>query len=148
MPLLDLPIVLQRKSHTCALAAARCLLRFYGLSDPPSFASETDGADPRAVEVCLRRSGLGVLAGEADVDHLKYWCRRGWPPICLIQWADGKATVGHYVVVAGVFRNRVYYADPIDGMTSLPIAEWNSRWTDSERLGGTFRRWAIVGAPL
>lgn len=148
MPLLDLPIVRQRRSHTCAVAACRCLLRFHGLAGPPSFASETDGADPRAVEVALRRAGLGVLAGEADVGQLKYWCGRGMPPICLIQWTDGIVRVGHYVVVAGVYRGKVHYADPIDGLTSLPISEWNDRWTDSERLGGTFRHWAVAAGPV
>jgi ABC-type bacteriocin/lantibiotic exporter with double-glycine peptidase domain len=73
------------------------------------------------------------------LDDLRHHHRLGRPVVCLVRIDGG----GHWVVVRGVTRSRVHFHDPADGRQSLPFAEWESRWIDTDRAGTVFRQHGI-----
>lgn len=149
MPLLPLPAIYQESPHTCAEAAALCVLRFHGIVGvTPRFASPTDGADPRQIEAALRGKPLylSVVSGEMEVEDLKWFCGRRRPPITLVQWGPDQPS--HFVVVRGVSHGAVFCHDVETGPLRVPIKEWLPAWRAGDgRMGEVFRNWGIVAAP-
>lgn len=140
--MLALPPVLQRDGHDCGLAAVRCVAAYHGYAvrKPVGWPCQIDGTDPRILEPYLRANGYGVQSGEMEVGDLRHHAKKGRPVLCLVQ----RGGVGHWVVSAGVGRNRVYYMDPASGQASEPVAGFWGRWRDVCRDGTNFRGWGIA----
>lgn len=151
VPTLALPDLRQTDAYSCADVALRIVSAAHGWGSPRRVATATDGADPRTVEGAFRKAGWNVFSGEADVELLRTFSAMGRPAICLIQWVpregESGVPVGHYVVVGRVTRAKVHYQCPTDGPSSLPIADFESRWHDAGRCGCAFKRWAIAAWP-
>lgn len=142
MPILSLPMKLQRSDSDCGTAVFRCIAEYWGArkSRVPN-ADPLHGTHPDALEPAFRRAGFSVLSGEMDVGVLRQLTAYGWPVACLVKTAGGD---GHWVAVAGVMRNRVHFMDPLVGIASLPVTEWGNRWHDYDRRGTVFRRFGLA----
>jgi len=100
-----------------------------------------DGTDPRILETVLRvRCGCRVLAGDMEIDDLREQTKL-WRPVIALVTLDG---CGHYVVVAGVERGRVYFQDPLSGPVAMKIADFAAHWRDESRFRDRFTRWGLA----
>lgn len=140
MPLLDLPIVRQRDAHSCGAAVFRCVTQYWEGRGRRIKSHPHYGTHPDALELAFHAAGYHVLAGGMDLEQLKLTTARGWPVCCLVK-SEGE---GHWVVVRGVWRNRVHLMDPADGLTSVPAADWLAGWSDFDRRGTVFRRYGLA----
>jgi ABC-type bacteriocin/lantibiotic exporter with double-glycine peptidase domain len=138
--LLELPDVRQENGHDCGEAAACCVARFFGTALlTRSLASPEDGTHPSALETVFRRAGFAVQAGTMTLADLKHHVAQGRPVLCCVAQHGG-----HWVVVRGVGRGKVYYQCPVDGPLSMRAAEFASQWADVTRAGHEFARWGIA----
>jgi predicted double-glycine peptidase len=81
-----------------------------------------------------------TFSGSFTADHLKAVTACGTPVACLVQ-SEG---TGHWVVVRGVVRGKVYFMDPDCGLSAMPLPKWESVWIDSDRRGTVFRRHGLA----
>lgn len=130
--MLTLPDLRQRDGFSCGPTSAAIVLQHLGRTSPRSFpsCSPVDGTDPLALVPVFRRAGLAVQSGEMSIADLRHHTRQGRPVVCLVQM-DG--SYGHYVVVGGVWRRRVYYQCPTRGPWSESATVFASRWWDMGR---------------
>jgi hypothetical protein len=96
------------------------------------------GTSPDTVEAMLRAAGLPVVSGTMNLRDLKHFTSSARPVLCPIT-DEG----GHWVVVRGVERLRVYYHDPADGPLDKSSKVWLGMWVDSTRTK-VFDRWGIA----
>lgn len=139
--ILSLPDRRQKDTFDCGCAARDILLDYWqvpGKRRPLS--NPIDGTDPRALEAALRAAGLAVQAGEMTLDDLRYHTRAGRPVACLVVHED----VGHWLVVGGLVRGRVYRQCPLLGWGHEPAGVFDGRWHDMDRLGVRFSRWGVA----
>jgi predicted double-glycine peptidase len=138
--LLDIPDVRQRSDYDCGRAALRAVFGFWGVTYPKRHAGLTNpeqGTHPDTAGAILRDAGFRLIEGSASVDILAAFTRAGWPVLSVMTQAGG----GHWVVVRGVSRGRVYYHCPSHGPRSMPAAEFESRWDDRDRGNVGYWRW-------
>lgn len=144
--ILALPDVRQTDDHACGSACAEVVRRFFGLkARAPDLANPVQGLAPDTLAAVLRSLGLRVLAGQmlGGVADLQHFTKLGCPVVCPVTARAG----GHWVVVAGVARRKVYYHDPTHGPRSVPLADWLDGWRDTSAESlQAFDRWGIVAA--
>lgn len=99
-----------------------------------------NGTDPRIIEAFLRNEGFNVLSGNMTIEDLKSFTKNNRPVIAMVTFND----IGHYVVVKGVKRKRVYYQDPTSGPKSMKIEDFMSSFVDFDRYGVTYRNFGLV----
>ena len=141
--LLSIPDIRQQRDYDCGAAALDAVCRYWGkrARGPVALASPVEGMAPDTVAAWLRSLGARVLAGGLfGVSCLQHYTRSGLPVLCPIT-LEG---VGHWVVVRGVERNKVYYHDPATGPDSMSARAWLDCWRDSTGGGHTYDRWGIV----
>jgi ABC-type bacteriocin/lantibiotic exporter with double-glycine peptidase domain len=104
--------------------------------------NQIDGTDPRVLEALFRKTGLGVVAGEMTVGMVRHLIGEGWPVVTLVR----QGGVGHYVVVCGVNRGRVYLMDPDGGERTETVKEFVDRWRAGDvcRTGFAYFQWGIA----
>lgn len=138
--LLDIPDIRQADDYDCGAAALDAIARFHGLRarGPVALANPVQGMAPDTVEAVLRSLGLSVLSGTMTVDDLRHLTRSGRPVLCPVAHHGG-----HWVVVRGVERGRVYYHCPAAGPAVLREADWLAAWRDTSRTGQRFLQWGI-----
>lgn len=138
--LLKIPDVRQATEHDCGAAAIEAVCRFHGVKDrgPARLANAVDGMSPATVEAVLRSLGLAVLSGTMTAGDLRHLADTGRPVLCPTAHRGG-----HWVVVRGVARRRVHFHCPIDGPGSLPVATWETLWSDSTRAGHEYASWGV-----
>ena len=170
--LLPVPLVSQARPWSCGAAALMSALVYFGVyDDPESTLDAALGVTPEAgtrvdsIVAVARRYGLqadarvgltledlesGVSRGDVVIVALQAWATRAvsdWRT----DWEDG-----HYVVVVGLSRDRVYVMDPSvrTGYGYLTRDQFVQRWHDYDLDRGkrvTFERLGIVirgGTPL
>lgn len=140
MPLLDLPVVLQRTAYTCGAAVFACVTHYWELKKRRIKADPWNGKHPMELEPDFREVGYCTFSGMMSLDHLRAVTAAGTPVCCLIQ-SEG---CGHWVVVRGVLRGRVHVMDPADGLRAIPVGEWEGVWVDTDRRGTVFRRHGLA----
>jgi predicted double-glycine peptidase len=142
--LLALPDVRQDRDDACGTAAVEVVRRFFGLkARAPDLSNPVQGTAPDTVAAVLRSLDLRVLAGQmiGGVADLQHFTKLGCPVVCPITARAG----GHWVVVAGVARKKVYFQDPETGPGALAIADWLDGWRDtSAETLQAFDRWGVV----
>lgn len=138
--LLDIPDVRQREDFDCGAAALDAVARFYGLRErgPVRLANAVQGMSPDTVEAWLRAVGFGVLSGTMTVADLAHLTKTGRPVLCPVARGGG-----HWVVVRGVFRNRVHFHCPTHGPDVAHEFDWVPAWRDETRAGHDYRHWGI-----
>lgn len=145
-----LPDIRQRKAHDCGMGAWKIVHQWQTAKravPTPDLSNAIQGLDPATLESKIR-VGLSwnVVAGEMLVDDLRHYCDTLRPVICLItRDFDGEPS-GHYVVVAGVYRGKVYYHDPYDGPHATRVDDWCQSWHDRGRYAD-FPNWGLVAWP-
>lgn len=142
--LLDLPDCRQDRDEACGFAAVECVRRFLRVRErAPDLSNPTQGMAPDTLAAVLRSLGLRVLAGQmvGGTADLRHYTKQGLPVVCPVTAAAG----GHWVVVRGVARRRVFYQCPTYGPSSLPELTWLDGWRDtSAETLQTFIAWGIV----
>lgn len=141
--LLKIPDIRQGTDYDCGAACIDAVCRYWGRRSrgPVSLANPVQGMAPETVAAWLRSLGAKVLSGSLfGVADLQHFTRAGLPVLCPITAAGG----GHWVVVRGVERGRVYYHCPVEGEVSVRAAQWLDQWRDHTDSGHTYDRWGIV----
>jgi predicted double-glycine peptidase len=151
--LVKVPVVTQRAGFSCGPAATLSLLRYWHPSDyasieegalyTPLETTDARGTEPEPIAALLRRSGLQAeyRYGDVTVADLERAVDEREPPIVDLQaWTDHAAPyretwdAGHYVVMVGYDRERLFFADPStmsqNGYVFLPRSELDERWHD------------------
>lgn len=141
--MIELQPIFQRKSFDCGRAVVQTVLTYYG-RDPKETrrrlqVSSFDGVHPAGIAAFLRDQGLKVLLGEMTLGDLRWQTRQGRPVIALVQRAES----GHYLVVKGVRRGRVFYADPADGAGDEHELAFLGRWHDTDGLGTKYEYFGL-----
>jgi len=163
--LLPVPLISQAHPWSCGGAALMATLVYFGVFDEAeSKLDEELGADPKdgtrvtSIVAEARHFGLQAEARTGlTLDDLGRELARGSVVIAAIQaWPDQKITDwraswedGHYVVVVGLTRDRVFVMDPSvrTGYAYLRREDFVARWHDYELEGGRktiFDRLGIV----
>lgn len=144
--ILPLPDLRQRDTYSCGRIVLEALHVFWGRPLKPVLAALSNpvqGLGPDTMDAALRASGFNVLSGSMTVEMLKSLTRDGYPVGCLVQYES----VGHWVLVGGVKRNRIHFMCPVRGLLSRPVSEWGLQWIDCHLLGGEYSRWGVVAHP-
>lgn len=140
--LLDLPGYLQKESFDCGSCSCRIVYEFLWKKRPlREFSSllgtnGLNGTDIRAIEAFFRKEGFAVTVGEMSIEDLRHHANLGRPVICCVK--------DHYLVSRGVYRGRVYVADPATGYDSYSIQEFRNIWFDSERFGFHYYQFGLA----
>ncbi len=164
-PLLPVPLVSQARPWSCGAAALMAALVYFGVYDDAESVLDAelgvtpeDGTRVDRIVAEARRYGLqadarvgltfgdlerGLSRGEVVIVALQAWATKAvtdWRT----NWEDG-----HYVVVVGLSRDRVYVMDPSvrTGYAYLTRDQFLARWHDYDVDRGhrtTFERLGIV----
>jgi predicted double-glycine peptidase len=160
------PLISQSTSWTCGPAALMSALVYFGVfDDPESLLDEELGATPeegtRVVRIAAEarrfglradvRTGLAVddLSREVASGAVVIAALQAWPEERVADWST-RWEDGHYVVVVGVSRDRVYVMDPSvrTGYAYLTRKEFAARWHDYDVDGGRRVVWDRLGIVL
>lgn len=144
--MIEVPDIRQNGDYDCGDAAIDAALGAIGAKRPRGtrLANPVQGMGADTVAAILRGCGLKVWAGPVltGIEGLRHLTRAGLPVLCCISERGG-----HWVVVRGVSRGRVYFQDPAAGPTSRPVGAWLGVWHDSEAESGHhYDRWGIAVA--
>lgn len=164
-PLLPVPLVSQARPWSCGAAALMAALLYFGVYDDPESTLDAalgvtpeEGTRVDRIVAEARRYGLqadarvgltfddldrGLARGDVVLVALQAWATKAvadWRT----DWEDG-----HYVVVVGLSRDRVYVMDPSvrTGYGYLTRAQFLARWHDYDLDQGhrtIFERLGIV----
>jgi predicted double-glycine peptidase len=161
--LLPVPLISQAHPWSCGAAALMATLVYFGVFDEAeSRLDEELHVDPQAgtrVTSLVEEARQFGLQAEArtglTLDDLGRELARGSVVIAAIQaWSDQEVTDwrarwedGHYVVVVGLSRDRVFLMDPSvrTGYAYLRRADFLARWHDYELEGGRKVVWDRLG---
>lgn len=141
-----IPHVPQVEKWDCGIASALSVLEYYGksctwLSACTNLsASEHRAVHPANLEVLFWRYDLKTLAGQMDLEDLKYQTGRGRAIITPVDFGDG----GHYISVYDYFRGRIHYTDCESGLESIQDREFDLIWHDWDSHGNPYDHWGIV----
>lgn len=140
--MLTIDPVMQKFEYDCGAACVDAVIKFYGIRTCVgvlTLSNHIQGTSPDTIEALLRRAGLKVISGTMTTADLKHMTTTGRPVICPITTPEG----GHYVVVRGVGRGKVWYHCPSDGPKSMKISDWEANWNDTSRSGHEYDKWGI-----
>ncbi len=140
--LLKLKDLRQQKDHDCGSVCVDVVCDYWGVRSKSAskLANHVQGMAPETVESVLRAIGFQVVRGEMSVGMLQGYMKLQMPVLCPVTWGGA----GHWVVVNGVGRGKVYAHCPTDGQCSWPLATWNEMWRDSSDAGRPFVSWGIA----
>lgn len=138
--MLDIPDVRQQEEYGCGAACLDAVFQFFGVRStaPKRLSNAVQGMAPDTIEAVLRSGRLDVLSGTMSVTDLQHLTRTGRPVLCCISQAGG-----HWVVVRGVNRGKVYYQCPTYGPSVIPVLSWLAGWSDETVRGHVYRQWGI-----
>jgi hypothetical protein len=149
--LAGVPDVRQSTSFSCGASVLQAVLAYWGIEVREDVlmkacgTTEKDGTPPAAILRVARSYGLKAEMKEGcSLADLEAALARGVPAIVDIQaWAETSGPGfswssdwedGHYVVVLGLDRERLYVEDPslLGGRGVIPLPEFEARWHDYE----------------
>ncbi len=140
--ILPIPDVRQKSSHDCGAAVVVAVLRYLG--SRVAFAEiasalncdPLDGTDARSIESLFRSRGLQCLSGNMSIPNVRHLVHEGCPVIA--------ATRGHWVVIGGIQKKKVFYHDPINGPESRAFDDFCEWWRDQDRHGNLWNQFGIA----
>jgi predicted double-glycine peptidase len=157
--LIPVPLVRQATAYTCGVAALESILGYYGQDwREDKLAREVkahpeEGTDYHEIVRFAREHGLEVDVFEnMTLERLRESVEAGYPVVVAIQaWGDHPEKYaegwddGHYSIVIGLDRQRVYLMDPstIGNYTYIPVDQFMERWHDYY-LDGENRRINLI----
>lgn len=156
-----LPHVRQQQEYSCGAAALRAVATYFGadLGSEEEYirrlgTDEEDGTRPQEIVRGARHLGLRAMTRDwMTVRELRSLLDKGIPIVVPVQaygekgtyWVDNSS--GHYVVVVGYGKGRLYFVDPMmDGgyHAFLSEHEFMTRWHDFDADGHRCHRLGIV----
>ena len=112
------------------------LLRYHGVRISEAELStfchldSAGGIDPEVLLEVVERFGLRTVAQTATIEELRTLTAQQSHPIALIVSRRGDPiTTMHAVVVRKIYRRKIRLYDPLAGKVSVPIADFEHRWT-------------------
>ncbi|HVV16453.1 MAG TPA: cysteine peptidase family C39 domain-containing protein [Polyangia bacterium] len=161
--LLPVPLISQAHPWSCGAAALMAALVYFGVFDEAeSKLDEELGVDPeqgtRVTSIVAEARHFGVAAEARTgmtLDDLGRELARGsvvivaiqaWPAVKIRDWRASWED-GHYVVVVGLSRDRVFVMDPSvrTGYAYLRRNDFIARWHDYDLAGGHKVVWDQLG---
>lgn len=142
--ILKLPEVFQQEDWSCGRTVFEIVTSYLGASGRKPQSSPIDGTDPRTLETAFRMCGLDVVSGNMDITQLRDHTRAGRPVACLVTDDSDLTPVGHWVACAGVAYRTIHIVCPIHGRVQQPLARFEERWKDEDRMGVKLVRWGIA----
>ena len=153
-----LPDERQDESWSCGAAAVVSVCRYFSIEpDTESEAirelgsSPSDGTPPQSIVDVLESHGLATDARDwFDLDILnEKHLKKGHPVLCPIQMYGNPAEYeqaegGHWVVLTGVWDNKVCLQDPVAGKVEMDVEEFKSRWHDKGADGNPYEQYGIA----
>lgn len=140
MPLIPLPVVLQRAGHDCADGVYGSVTQFLEERRRKMKTHPWYGGHPLDLEPHFRRAGYHTFSGQMTLGVLRAVTALWVPVCCLIQLG----TFGHWVAVRGVTDKRVHFMDPASGHRWLTLAEWEAGWYDRDHHGTEYRNHGLA----
>jgi len=158
MKLLNFPKILQNYKYDCGARATQGILAYYGIDVREQVIvkytkTNEQGTPLQKITQTLKKFGIKANLKQLTIDELKKQINKGNPIIIVIQaWAknnhlDWKKDWkdGHYVVVIGYDKNRIYFEDPSSIFkTYLSIKELKERWHDIDIKGEKYINYGIL----
>lgn len=158
---LHLPKVNQTHDYDCGAAALRAVAEYWGVGpeDEGEFikicsSDKNTGTKPTNIIKAAQELGLHAHAQKhMTIGNLKHFIDQGKPVICAAQaWGDkeeySELEKGHYLVAIGHDDQYIFFEDPsIRGYKTrghMTFDEFNKRWVDIDRKGGTLRHYGII----
>lgn len=144
--MITLPDVRQTRDYDCGAAAVNCVLAHFGqrTRGPVALANVVQGMAPDTVEAYFHSVGLPVVKGNMQLSDLKHFTATGRPVLCPITMPDGE---GHWVVVRGVVRGKVFFQDPAAGPRDLRASgprSFEAAWESWSASGFAYKCWGIA----
>ncbi len=161
---LRVPLIRQSTDYSCGAAALLSTLYYWKAFDgmesslyPLLATTPADGTQPEKLAEGARSFGLdAALRENMSLEDLRASLRKGETVILDIQaWRTPGSTIawsaawedGHYVVLVGMDKSRLYVMDPSTpaSYAYLPLAEFLDRWHDYENRSGMRREYLHAG---
>jgi ABC-type bacteriocin/lantibiotic exporter with double-glycine peptidase domain len=151
----NFPIREQKSDYDCGVAALWCILKYYNKN--VSYKNVTSllktspihGTSVKRFIKVTKRLGLSCDYFRNDISRIKKYIRKEIPIVCLIQnqkelsWYNTWEH-GHYVVLIGYARQRLYFFDPATGgIEMISIKKFKKQWHDMSR-GVVYKKVAIA----
>lgn len=151
----NFPIREQKSEYDCGVASLWCVLKYYGIQVAYDELTNLLKTSPlhgtsvkRFIKVC-KDFDLKCDYFRNDISRIKKYIRKEIPIVCLIQ--NRKETYwyntwehGHYVVIIGYARKRLYFFDPATGgVEMISIKKFKKQWHDMSR-GVVYKKVAIA----
>ncbi|MBI2448102.1 C39 family peptidase [Candidatus Microgenomates bacterium] len=138
------PTMRQTFEWDCGAKAVQSVLAYYGIDEREEvlmkLAGTTKNGTPiKGIKKVLKKYGLDFEDHEMTIKDLKKFIKKKMPVIILLQaWAEKKHVdwsnhweSGHFAVVIGYDRKRIYFEDPASTTrTFLTYEELEKRWHD------------------
>ena len=120
--ILQVPVVLQKTSSDCGVACVQMMLDYHKMNTRGilSLSSTIDGLQVRTIESFLREKGFSVVAGNMNLNFIKYCIKNKIPVITLLD--------NHYIIIKGFQNRKILYNDPEKGEMSESVIKFNKRW--------------------
>ncbi len=110
------------------------------------------GTAPQEIEQKAKDEGYNTWSGSMTIEDLKQFIEENKPIITPIQALCDpseyeKNDNGHYVVVTGYDKDKIYFQDPSEGYKSVSHTEFKKRWHDADTDGKIYNNFGIVVWP-
>lgn len=146
--MLDVPVLLQTDEYRCGPVSLEMVLSYDGIPAAKwvrQLANPLTGLEPSTLVAVLTSAyAERTLHGTMTVPLLKSLTQQNRPVIALVTDAE---VGGHWVVVKGVFRGKVYLNCPTNGAESLPEKDFVDAWRWGSKSEGLLLRFGAVGFP-
>lgn len=161
--LVPVPLISQAQPWSCGAAALMATLVYFGVFDDAESRLDAElGTDPErgtrvtSIVAEARRFGLRAeavtgmtladLGGALARGAVVIAAIQAWPGQKVDDWR-GRWEDGHYVVVVGLTRDRVFVMDPSvrTGYAYLSRDQFMARWHDYDQDGGRLAVWERLG---
>ncbi len=158
MKFLVFPEIRQTHDYDCGAKAIESVLAYYGFDISESeiikiSGTKKTGTSPRGIIKTFKKFGLKCREDQLTINQIKKYINKKIPVILLLQaWANRKDinwerdwADGHYVVVIGYDRKKLYFEDPASVLrTYLTYRELEKRWHDKDNKGRKYIHYGIA----
>jgi ABC-type bacteriocin/lantibiotic exporter with double-glycine peptidase domain len=156
--ILDFPSLRQVYDYDCGANAIQGVLDYYGLDVREGVIMKIAKTNKKGTTI----NGLKRVAkyfkikykeGKMTTEDLKKWIDKKIPVIIILQAWTKKKNInweedwsdGHYVVVIGYSKNRIYFEDPsCERRTFISHKEFEKRWHDKDSKSRKITNWGMA----
>lgn len=165
MILLDIPSIIQSTNYSCGPACATVILKYYGYKAREKImikrleADPDEGVSPENLVKYFRDRRFKIKQKhDMTIEDLEKLLDKGFPVIVAYQdWSYKPSETnyhktwdnGHYAVVMGYDKNKIYLSDPSSKKKKkgLKKEDFYGRWRDISSDGKIYHRWGVSVGP-